>query len=536
MPNVPSDRTSLPHRTGTRWGPYLEWGLEYPQAQGNRFDVIATAVFEHSSGETKRSLMFYSGVGDTWKFRFTGTEVGEWTVSTTGPGPLDGRRGTVTIVENPDPTARGFIKAFGNKWGWEGTGKVFVPQLAMVGAPSCFLRDGRVDTQKIDRVISGFLVRHGFSGLHVTVAGQWYDVDQGVTLSSDSSALEDSCPDVRTFGVLEALIGRLYERGDMVHLWMWGIDSTASHRRGLRYLGGPTEIGGPLSKADRRILRYIAGRLGPLPAWSIGYGIDLENWADAEQLQAWYDFLKDQLGGWRHYVGGRAHPVGRSVSTCYWHGDYAGYTSVRPSYDEYIKTLSNVPDLPAFQEDRFRTRLHNSFFFKDYDPNLTIRGLWHSTMAGGVANIWGNVIGGIDQERTVSWFYDGERPGIDIVKQIKTYATFFFDKVRFRRDLVPDNSRTDYEGRVMLERWGGGDLNVCLRSETNEHFIFYKENCRSVRMDLSGIQFPLRAVAVDVFDEYQEIDLGELEPESQTWTAPYRSTWAVAVGDFASGT
>ena len=59
MSYVPSNRTNLPHKTGIQWGPYLEWELAYPQAPGNRFDVEATAIFEHPSGETKRSLMFY---------------------------------------------------------------------------------------------------------------------------------------------------------------------------------------------------------------------------------------------------------------------------------------------------------------------------------------------------------------------------------------------------------------------------------------------------------------------------------------------
>jgi hypothetical protein len=476
--------------------------------------------------------MFYSGAGDTWKFRFTGTRVGEWSISTAGPGPLGGRRGTVAVVENPDPNAHGFITARGNKWAWEGTGDVFVPQLAMAGSPRVYLQDGRVNTPKMDHVIDGFLVRHSFMGLHITVASQWHDADAKNVAGNEDVALGDRDPDVRTFEVLEALIGRVYQRGGMVHLWMWGVDSTGSPL--ARYVGGPTDIGGPLSAADRRINRYIAGRLGPLPAWSIGYGIDLEYWADAQQLQEWHDFLKDRLGGWHHYVGGRAHPVGRPVNQCYWHGDYAGYTSARPSYDEYVKTLENVPDLPTLQEDRFRIRLNTRHYFKDYNPNMTIRGLWHSTMAGGVGNIWGNVSAGIDQDDQVSRFYDGERPNIDIVEQIKTYATFFFDKMRFKRDLVPDNTLTDFEKRVVLERWGGGDLNVCLRSESSEQFVFYRENCRSVRMDLSGMPGTRRAVAVDAFDEYAEFDLGQLEPENQVWMAPYRSTWAIAVGSFDS--
>lgn len=40
-------------------------------------------------------------------------------------------------------------------------------------------------------------------------------------------------------------------------------------------------------------------------------------------------------------------------------------------------------------------------------------------------------------------------------------------------------------------------------------------------------------VAVDTLKPYRELDLGMLEPGKQTWKAPYRSDWAVAVGRFS---
>jgi hypothetical protein len=307
---------------------------------------------------------------------------------------------------------------------------------------------------------------------------------------------------------------------------MWGSDPRGSNVHG----NGPKGIGGALSRADRRIVRYIAARLGPLPAWSIGYGIDVHAWAGARQLREWYDYFHDQLGGWSHFVGGRAHHPGTPPRECYWYGDYAGYTGWRTAYDGYVETLANVPDRPAMQEDRFRIRLHELFFHKDYDADMTVRGLWHSTLAGGVANIWGNLMG--DYEDDLSRFYNGQRHNIDIARQIKTYSRFFFEKKRFRADLVADNALTDYEPGVAFKPWAGGELGVCSRSASGEHYCFYRENCRSVRMDLSGMPGPRRAVAVDVFDEYRELDLGELQPENQTWAAPYRSTWAIAVGDF----
>jgi hypothetical protein len=51
-------------------------------------------------------------------------------------------------------------------------------------------------------------------------------------------------------------------------------------------------------------------------------------------------------------------------------------------------------------------------------------------------------------------------------------------------------------------------------------------------MDLSGMSGSQSAIAVDTKLSYAEIDLGTLSATNQTWTAPYSSDWAIAVGDF----
>ena len=137
---------------------------------------------------------------------------------------------------------------------------------------------------------------------------------------------------------------------------------------------------------------------------------------------------------------------------------------------------------------------------------MTRRGLWHSTMAGGVANIWGHL----------------EREGGRLVLKpypkphwIKTYSVFF--RNRFLKDMARDNRLTD---------------GVCLTRPTNRHYIFYKEDAGSIRLDLSGMAGPQEAVAVDALKPYAEIRLGTLNPSKQTWAAPRKSDWAIAVGDF----
>ena len=51
-------------------------------------------------------------------------------------------------------------------------------------------------------------------------------------------------------------------------------------------------------------------------------------------------------------------------------------------------------------------------------------------------------------------------------------------------------------------------------------------------MDLSNMKGPQPAVAVDTTKEYHEITIGMLNNKEHVWKAPYRSDWAVAVGNF----
>jgi hypothetical protein len=68
----------------------------------------------------------------------------------------------------------------------------------------------------------------------------------------------------------------------------------------------------------------------------------------------------------------------------------------------------------------------------------------------------------------------------------------------------------------------------------NDNYIFYKENTSSVQMDLSSMGSGRMAIAIDTTQTYSEIALGTRSATNQTWTAPYSSDWAIAVGDFTS--
>ena len=261
---------------------------------------------------------------------------------------------------------------------------------------------------------------------------------------------------------------------------------------------------GKNGRVDRRLQRYIAARLGPLPGWTMGYGFDLHEWVKDDDLKRWHASLHRHFG-WPHLLGGRAHK-NRLTQICE-SLDYSGYEQHRPDYATYCKTIDKRPGKPSFSEDRFRIRLSGAYKAKDYSMERTRRGLWHSTMAGGVANIWGDLTGVGDSS-------DGSAP-YPKSHWIKAWSLFF--ERRFTRDMVRANALTD---------------GACLRRPTRRHFVFYREDATSIRLDLSGMPAPQPAVAVDALKPYGELDLGRLPPKKQTWQAPYKSDWAIAVGEW----
>ena len=97
--------------------------------------------------------------------------------------------------------------------------------------------------------------------------------------------------------------------------------------------------------------------------------------------------------------------------------------------------------------------------------------------------------------------------------QLLTYARFW--RNRFKKQMVRRNRLTN---------------GVCL-TVPGKLYVFYKEDCDAIRMDLSGMAGPLPAVAVDARSGYEEIPLGLLKPDRAcVFQAPHRSDWAVAVG------
>lgn len=473
-------------KSGMQWFPFIEWSLSNASFSGNPYDIEAVATFRHPEGETRETGLFYAGE-DEWKFRFTGTRSGTWHFTTSSDDPeLDGHSGTVVIEPNADPNAHGFLTRFGNKWGWQGTDSAMVPQLVMVDE----LPDFAGNAEKIDRDIQTFLKDHGFNGFHVGVLARWFSFDH-----PSYDEIELANPDARIFDALELLITKTHRAGGLVHLWAWGDEQR--HMTPLKW--------GINGKEDRRLQRYIAARLGPLPGWSMGYGFDLDEWVGKEELRQWHAYMHQHFG-WAHFLGGRSggpnHGTDHSGEQIHEGLDYAGYEHHRPTYEVYVAALKANPDKPVFSEDRFRVRDPSPYPEKDYDETLTRRGLWDSTMAGGVANIWGNLVQADGTYKHPEW--------------IQTWARFFEE--RFLKELARANDLTD---------------GVCLETPDKTHLIFYKEDADSIQLDLSQMETETPAIAIDTMKAYKEIDLGRLAAEGQVWKAPYKSDWAIAIGSFS---
>ncbi len=476
---------------GTVWSPTLEWSFPNPSWEGSPFDLVATVHFEHDdSDETHTTEMFYAG-DDAWNVRFTGTRVGMWRWTSASDDPdLDGLAGTIWMHDNPG--ADGFVEGRGHVWVWGGSERAFVPQLVMLPGPHY----GYGDWDQVDDWVQTFIVEHGFTGFHVPVFCRWSDLEHD---TCDDVASPD--PDGRTFEALEILIRATHAAGGMVHLWMWGDEQHDMAPADWGQQGVEVQV----------IQRYIAARLGPLPGWTLGYGFDLDEWVTEDDLASWHATMHGLLG-WPHLLGGRSAGPNQGTD----HADeqlhegldYAGYEHHQPDYEVYAAAIDARPDRPAFSEDRFRVRDTHD---KDYTEEMTRRGLYHSTMAGGVANIWGYLLAdgeGGDPDAGLSAHYPHP-------EWIHTSTTFFTG--RFRADLVRCNELTDA---------------VALRTPDHSGYLVYAEETDAVWLDLSAMTPQMPAVAVDTLLPYAEVDIGPLSTGTQTWIAPYRSDWALAIGTF----
>ncbi len=351
---------------------WCDFPVDAPNAASGiaKWDVEGSCLWTHENGTIRRtSLVWYSGSNHTYVYRFGGSLQGRWTGKTTSPvAALNGLELGVTVgpSRNPDRTGwsgqiPGQPGAWAHQKGVEGKLVKRTPILIMM--PD--VQRWHNDLGRMRAFVKEFNGDHGFNGGHISTIGLgWFDVAAKGSLSTAPPA-----PDVRTFAALEAAASEWSERGGWLHLWMWGKGDTGDFSK---LSGGHN---GPHSK---RINRYLAARLGPVPGWSMGIGWDVEFWADESKLKWWLDDLVPQFGGWHHWIGhrysdsdiGKGHdpePANR--------GEYLArglrWNALRPAHEQYAgwehwstvtsdaaidKARAVLPDRPIMSEDRFRQR------------------------------------------------------------------------------------------------------------------------------------------------------------------------------------
>ncbi|GEM_PF-3445131 len=484
-------------RSGVVWET-LEWSVANPTYSGNPFDLAASVVFSREGGGEQISTgLFYDG-NNQWKFRFTGTRTGVWTFTTSSSDPdLDGLGGAVTVTPNPDGEKEGFLGHQGNKYavqyGNNGDTKGYLFNVYMTeGNFRSNLDVFGSDLGQASARAQAYLdeaKQDGFEIIHILVYHNWFEF--GARTYNDHGS---SNPDPLSFEVLEEIIATVYASGGRVHLWAWGDDD--------RTPGGLS--GGINGTADRRVQRYIAARLGPLPGWTMGYGFDLFEWASGSQVNSWASYLHERMG-WQHLLAAR----GEILSGGHNMNSYDGFgrnvplrtTSGGPQdYGEVLEDMNGDLARPHFYEER-HTYLRSGF---NLDMDGTRRLLWWEAMAGGMGGFFG--------------FFSSSPQPYPNPEQLRTHYTFWHENDRFLLSMAPQN------GLIT-----GG---YCLKSSDAQRYVFYREGADSMTIDLSGMNGSQPAVGVNLKNVYQEIPLGGLAPGPHTLNFPESSDWAVAVGVF----
>lgn len=485
----------------TQWRPYLEWEVYNSSWSGNPYDLDAKVTFTHLATGTQIVTSMFYDENDTWKWRFTGTLAGNWQYQTqSADSQLSGIQGSVYVTAQKGD---GFYKRLtGDKWGWSGSNRAVIPNYLMVAEdPSAWDSESEVD-----HLVEEFISGHGFTGFHVPSMGAFlFDKSSNGNRFSDNPLLNssDTNPDPSTFAALEKLIIKTHEAGGGVHIWLWG-DSQRNQNLTVSVMNN---AGGANGVVDRRMLRYLAARLGPIPGWSVGYGFDLFEWTNESMLTSWATFLHSELG-WSHFLGARGRKNVIENSQISERMDYTAYEQHAHlfDYDDWVATMVDRSGKPSFSEDRFRIRRNDKGKDLKQDGSDTRTLLWELAMAGGIAAIWGNL-------------YDnpahGESAPYPNKEQIKTYDTFWHARGYFEADLaVQQNQSGDVDTRVLVNT-----------SETT--WVLYRRDAEAITLDFSSAPQAMEGVAVDTREPYKEISLGTIDNTRQIINLPQKSDWVV---------
>ena len=453
---------------------WSDWRSPVVEYTGNPFDVRATVTFRHwETGVQRTTEMYYDGKG-RWKFRFPGTRAGYWTHHTTSDLPgLDGHSGGIDVHENEDEVVKGFLTHVGNKYAIQGRdetdlhGYLFNVYMGRVEHPA-YLEEFGSGREEVKKKALAYLADaryNGFEIIFVHVNNNWFKF--GVRRHDEHDSVN---PDPQAFEILETIIQTVHEAGGRVHLWAWGDESRKWTPRGVP--------GGINGEADRRLQRYIAARLGPLPGWTMGYGFDLHEWTNGAELNAWAQYLHAHMG-WQHLLCARGYPLHGPYNV----NSYDGFGRDVPlattrhgpqNYEEIVEDLSSDVTKPHLYEERHSYRREGF----NLDMDGTRRLLWWEAMAGGMGGFFG--------------FYPDSPHPYPNPEQLRMHYDFWHKGGRFLLDMQRANELSEghpvADHRPVNER----PKNRCvLWSASNSSGVFYWENAYIVDVDLPSGTTPL---------------------------------------------
>ena len=171
-----------------------------------QWDVEGPCVWTHEGSAAERtSLLWYSGSGHTYVYRFGSLFEGRWTGVTSSPvEALDGLQLTVEVVRCSNPKRIGWSgqlpeepTAWAHQRGSDGELVKCTPILIMMPGVHAWLND----LPRMRAEVAEFNDNHGFNGGHLSTIGRsWFEVGSTGILRAAPPT-----PDVRTFAALEAV-------------------------------------------------------------------------------------------------------------------------------------------------------------------------------------------------------------------------------------------------------------------------------------------------------------------------------------------
>ena len=512
---------------------YEEWTLENTTWTGNPFDVLASVTFVHSrTGLQHKTQMFYAG-DNQWKFRFTGTRTGAWSFSTLSSDPdLNGHTGSLIVGQRTDPNVKGFLTNVGNKYAIMEedadhlAGYVYQVFMNQQNYEQQHEHPSRIlgDPSRVNLIADYWnnTLDNGFNIYFFAVFYSWFRMGALSIDDFDNNTSPDlDQPDLTLFDTLEQAIKHAHERGGRTHIWAWGDND---RRQTPNHLSG-----GFRGNIHKRLMRYIAARLGPLPGWTMSFGFDTIEMPYAEADAVWWADEMNRMMGWPHILMSRG-----------WDDDsfgaysYAGFggqpydletTDKGPAdYQEIKQDLDARRDKPSIYEERHTYNRWQCWPGKVHDPNRlnetgSRRLIWWETMAGGMGGFFGhfstrfNKFGPFHADRPCGYYPES------LKRAFRTHREFWRNG-RLKLSMSPDNSRVS----------GSGEY--CLVDTDRKNFVFFAEDTDLVTVDLRGMPGSQRVVVVDTKADYDEKDLGSLMAGIHKIHLDTTSDWVIAVDNF----